>query len=93
MKLQDELVTLFVAEEVLNITQLAWTGKNKKSIIYQEIVAASLGSRISVTGLVPTYNLAIFSPKKLNENENNWTVHASKSTNERSVSEICFTNL
>ena len=37
VKLQDELVTLFVAEKVLNITQLAWTGKNKKIIIYQEI--------------------------------------------------------
>ena len=28
MKLQDELVTLFVAKKVLNITELAWTGKN-----------------------------------------------------------------
>ena len=44
MKLQDELVTLFVADKVLNITELAWIGKNKKSLVYLE-TALFLNSR------------------------------------------------
>ena len=86
-------MTLFVAEKVLNITQLAWTGKNNKCIIYHEIAATNGGFRISELGLALTYNLASFFLQKkiqLHASEKCWAVRIVVNHPQGSVSKVRF---